>query len=234
MAIHGKSTEVFCNGYDLSSFLNQIQAAGNADTAEVSTFGLSSKAYIVGLTDATLTAEGIYDGAAAAVDAILQAAFASESVEWTWYPAGDAQGNPGYAMLAANNAYSLTSTKDDAVRISAGAQSLVGLERVISLHALAAETEAWTGTTLNNGAASANGGSAYLQVTAATGTIEISIRHSTDNFAASDDELVAFTAVTGITSQRVTFTGDVRQYVRGVATIAGGETITFNMGISRK
>jgi hypothetical protein len=169
----------------------------------------------------------------AAVDVILQAALGSESVEWTWYPENDIYGNSGYALLACQNAYSVTSTKDDAARISVGAQSNVGLERVISLHALDAETASWTGTVLNNGTATSNGGAAYLQVTAATGTVEVSIRHSTDNFAADDTELCAFTAVTGITSQRVAFTGTVKKYVRGIATLAGGESITFNLAISR-
>jgi hypothetical protein len=231
---HGKNTEVLANGYDLTGYLNNINLAGNADVAETSVFGLSSKTYVVGLMDAVLSGEGLFDGAAAAVDAILQAAFASESVEWTWYALEDTAGLAGYGIQAINNAYAVMSTKDDAVRISVGAQSTVGMERVLSLHALGAETADWEGTTLNHGAASANGGSAYLQVTAATGTIEVSIRHSTDNFVASDDELVAFTAVTGRTSERKTFTGAVRQYVRGVATIAGGETITFNIGFCRK
>lgn len=232
--IHGKNTEVFANGYALTQFLSQISGAGNVDTADVSTFGLSSKAYVLGKPDATLTAEGVYDGAANAVDVVLQAALGSESVEWTWYPGGDTYGNPGYAMQACNNQHTIMSTKDDAVRVSVAAQSNTALERVISLHALGAETSAWTGTTLNNGAPTSEGGSAYLQVTAATGTIEVSIRHSTDNFGADDTELVAFTAVTGRTSERKTFTGTVKRYVRGVATIGGGETITFNLGIARK
>lgn len=231
---HGKSTEVYANGYDLTSYLSRIEAAGSADVADVSTFGLSSKAYVAGLTDVTLSGDGIFDGATNAVDVVLQAALGSESVEWTWYPTGDTYGNAGYGILGINNAYATMSTKDDAVRISVGAQSIVGMERVLSLHALGAETADWEGATLNNGAASAAGGSAYLQVTAATGTIEVSIHHSTDNFAADDTELVAFTAVAGRTSQRVTFTGAVKQYVRGIATIAGGETITFNLGICRK
>jgi len=126
-------------------------------------------------------------------------------------------------------------TKDDAARISAAAQTnTTGAESLVSLHAMGEKKDDnWTGTTVNNGAASTNGGSAYLQVTAATGTVEVSIRHSSDNFDADDDELVAFTAVTGRFSERKTFTGAVKQYVRGIATIGDGEKITFNIGIHR-
>jgi hypothetical protein len=138
-------------------------------------------------------------------------------------------------MLAIETAYSTTGTVDGACRISAAVQSSdTAAERVISLHELGAQAaENWTGSTLNSGAASAAGGSAYLHASAATGTIEVSIHHSNDNFAADDDELVAFTAVAGEISQRVAFTGAVKQYIRGVATIGAAETITFQLGFHR-
>jgi len=231
---HGKSTKVYVNGYDLTLFLQSISPQLNADTAEVSTFGLTHKKFVPGMKDATLQAEGFFDGAAASADVILTAALAG-SGRWTWYPAGDAAAASGYGAESLVSAFNSMTTKDDAARISAAAQTnTTGAESVVSLHAMGAEEESnWTGTTVNNGAASANGGSAYLQVTAATGTIEVSIRHSSDNFAADDDELVAFTAVTGRVSERKTFTGAVKQYVRGIAAIGGGETITFNIGIHR-
>jgi hypothetical protein len=64
--------------------------------------------------------------------------------------------------------------------------------------------------------------------------VEVSIRHSTDNFVADDTELVAFTAVTGATSERKEFSGAVKRYVRAIATLAGGESITFQLGFNRK
>jgi hypothetical protein len=230
---HGKSTTVYANGCKLTDYLNSIETSISADTAETTTFGLTAKTYVAGVKDATLSGEGFFDGSAGAVDEVLAAALASESVEWTWYPQGDTLNNYGYAMLGINTNYTVTSTIDDAAKISVESQSIVGAERVQSLHALATRTSTWTGTTQDNGALSSNGGSAYLQVTAATGTIEVSIRHSDDDFDADDEELVAFTAVTGVTSQRVTFTGTVNRYVRGTATLAGGESITFNMAIHR-
>ena len=232
---HGKNVRVYCNGYNLTGYLNTIETPISADTAETSVFGLSSKTYLAGLTDATLSAAGFFDGAASAVDEVMNTAIAAEYSEWVWYPQGDAVAAYGYGMAAINNAYSVSATLDNAVQITVGAQSTVGRERGLSLHALGAEAGSdWTGTTNNFGAASANGGSAYLEVTAVTGDIEISLRHSSDNFAADDTELVAFTNVTALGSQRVTFTGAVKQYVRGIATIGGAETITFNILFCRK
>jgi hypothetical protein len=230
---HGKSTTVYVNGYDLSPYLQGVDANMSAETADVSTFGLTHKAFIAGLKDATISAEGFWTGTAAQADVILRTALGG-TARWTWWPAGDTLGGRGYGADTLVNAWNCMATVDDAARITAAAQaSGYGAESLISLRALAAATTSWTGTAVNNGASSANGGSAYLQVTAATGTIEISIRHSSDNFAADDSELVAFTAVTGITSERKTFAGTVKQYVRGIATLAGGESITFNLGIHR-
>jgi hypothetical protein len=234
VAVHGKNTKVFFNEFNFTSFFNSASVPMEASMTDTTAFGANSKTYMPGHNNATISAEGFYDGSANSVDEKLAEAFAVDSKLWSVYLSGDAFGSPGYAMSAIENAYNVMSTIDDACRISAAAQSnKTGTERVISLHAHAAETAAWTGTTLNNGAASEAGGSTYLHVTAATGTVEISIRHSTDNFVADDTELVAFTPVTEAVAERKTFTGAVKQYVRGIATIAGGETITFQLGFYR-
>lgn len=230
---HGKSSGVYINGYNLSPYLQSVNPQMSAETAEVSTFGSTSKSFIPGIKDATLSADGFWTGLAAQADVILRTALGG-SGRWTWWPAGDAIGSRGYGAETLINAFSCMATLDDAVRITAAAQATgYGAESLVSLRALAQATVSWTGTAVDNGASSALGGSAYLQVTAATGTIEISIRHSNDNFSADDTELVAFTPATGVTSERVAFAGTVKRYVRGVATLAGGESITFNIGIHR-
>jgi hypothetical protein len=231
----GKNTKVFFNEFNFTPYFDNVSVPMNVDTAETSTFGSDSKKFIPGLKDATLSAEGFYDGSADAIDEELSAALAVADKLWSVYQNGDSAGSFGYAMKAIETAHSVVSTIDNACRVSVAAQSDgTAAERVVSLHAHGAQADSnWTGSAINNGAASAAGGSAYLHVTAATGTIEVSIRHSSDNFVADDTELVAFTNVTGPTAERKTFSGTVKQYVRGVATIAGGETITFQLGLYR-
>lgn len=232
--VHGKNTEVFVDKYDLTSYFDSVSVNMNADLAETSTFGKSSKTYIAGLKDATMSLEGYYDSTAGAVDAVMNTIFGADDKLISVYLSGDAVASAGYAMNAIETAYAINPTLDSACRVSCAAQSdETSAERVISLHALGAETATWTGTAVNNSASSASGGSAYIHVTAATGTIEIKIQHSSDNFVADTTDLVSFTNVTGATSERKTFTGTVKQYTRGYATIAGGETITFQMGIHR-
>jgi hypothetical protein len=230
---HGKNTDVYCNGYDLTDYLNSIETSKTCDTAETTCFGSTSKSYLAGVNDATLSGEGLYDGDSDAVDEVLESALAAEYSEWCWYPQGDTYGSYGYGMTTINTNYTANSTIDDACKISVEGQSNVGAERILSLVALAQKTETYTGTTNNNGAATTDGGSAYLQVTQATGTIEVQIMHSTDNFAANNVELVAFTAVTDVTSERIAIDGTINQYVRAFATLVGGESITLNVGLHR-
>jgi hypothetical protein len=165
----------------------------------------------------------------------LNAALGTEYSEWCWYPQGDTYGNYGYAMTTIDTSHTVSSTIDDACKVSVEGQSNVSAERILSLRALAQSTGSpWTGTSHDNGAATTNGGSVYIQATEATGNIEVSIRHSTNNFAGDDTELASFTVVTGTKSERITFSGTVKRYVRGFAEVNGGETITFNLAISRK
>jgi len=235
MFIHGKNTKVYYDEYDFTQYFDQATVQMNADTAETSVFGKNSKEYIPGLKDATLALEGFFDGSANAVDEEFFAILGGAGNLFSVYPPGDTVGNAGYAMKAIETAYGTLPTTDSAVRTSMAAQADgTAAERVLSMHALGAESASdWTGTASDNSAASTTGGSAYLHVTAATGTIEVKLEHSTDNFSADTTDLATFTAVTAATAERITFTGAVKQYVRGFATIAGGETITFQLGFHR-
>uniref|UniRef100_UPI003BB56F59 hypothetical protein n=1 Tax=Thermoanaerobacterium sp. DL9XJH110 TaxID=3386643 RepID=UPI003BB56F59 len=72
------------------------------------------------------------------------------------------------------------------------------------------------GTTVDNAASSSNGAVAHLHVTGFTGLSNavIKVTHSTDNFSSSDVDLITFSTVSGLTSQRSTVTGTVNRYVR--------------------
>jgi hypothetical protein len=232
---HGKNTKIYINEYDLTEFFDNASPAMNADTAEVSCFGEDSKAYVPGMKDATLSLDGLYDGTADKVDEIISDAFATGSNLISVYPAADVLGSAGYAMNAINTAHTVTSTIDNASRINVAAQSDgTSAERVLSLHAMDEEDTSWTGASIDCTESSPGGGSAYIHVTGATGEVEVKVQHSSDDFSSDTEDLVSFTAVTGATSERKTFTGTVKRYIRGVATIGAGEDITFQLGFHRE
>lgn len=59
---HGKDARVVVNQANLSQILNDASVANGVDKAETSVFGQSVKSYMVGLSDATVTYSGLFDG----------------------------------------------------------------------------------------------------------------------------------------------------------------------------
>ena len=58
---HGKSTQVFCDSYELSSYFNSATITQTGEPNETSTFTNTSKTFIKGLTSGSLSLEGLYE-----------------------------------------------------------------------------------------------------------------------------------------------------------------------------
>lgn len=103
--------------------------------------------------------------------------------------------------------------------------------KILQIHtALTANT---TGTGVDGGASSANGGVGYLHVTAYSGftSVAIKVQDSADDNTYAD--LVSFTNVTAVGAERVTVAGTVEQYLRSVVTVTGSGSITLFVGFAR-
>jgi hypothetical protein len=235
--VHGSSGRIYANGFDLSSFLKSVSSSDTVEMHDSTTFGATAKTYIPGLADATLSAEGLFSGAAGATDPVLFAALRGRSpVVWNWLPSGDVDGLFGYGMSALSNNYEISAPVDDLVNVTAEAQSNVGLERVQILHPLAARTATGNGTSRDHGAASSAGGFAYLQVPVVSGTspsLTGRIQHSVDNSVWVD--LITFAAVTvANNAQRITVAGTVNRWTRATWTISGtSPSFTFHAAFGR-
>lgn len=59
--VHGKGSYFKVASTDLSSYLNSISVSRTADTVETSAFGSTSKSYVAGLKDASITLSGMFD-----------------------------------------------------------------------------------------------------------------------------------------------------------------------------
>jgi hypothetical protein len=83
---------------DVSDVLTDVAVTRSADVAEVSAFSNTSKAYVSGLLDATISLSGSYDST---VNGYLTGILGSE-VDFEFYPIGTTGGNPkssGKAIL---------------------------------------------------------------------------------------------------------------------------------------
>ncbi len=117
--VHGKSTdfEVDDTGgtsRSLSNVLTSVDFPETIDTAETTAFGATSKSYIVGLRDATISVSGLWD---ATIDGYI---IGTEPASRTFIfgPAGSTGGNVKYTGEAILTNYSVSNPVADVVTFS--------------------------------------------------------------------------------------------------------------------
>lgn len=103
---------------DISDVLTDVSISRTADVAEVSAFSNSSKAYVAGLKDATLTISGSFD---ATVDGYLSGILGAEG-SFEFYPIGTTGGNPKASGEAIMTSYDRTPDIGGAVTFTAAFQ----------------------------------------------------------------------------------------------------------------
>jgi len=239
MAVHGKDAKIYVNGVDLTTAFNDLTISVEADTAEVSTFGSTAKAYVAGQVDGTVSLGGVWDGAISAVDDTLAGIFGTGSVIATIYPNLDTRGNRAYLAATIHGKYEITASISDAVMVSADLQSSGGLRSGWSLHALAATTGNQTPSSSNSvdtGTTSSTGYIANLHVTGKSGTsptLDIEIWDSADNssFAVVTGAVFAQQTAAGAVQLSST-TQTVRRYAAVKRTTGGTSTPTFTHAVS--
>jgi hypothetical protein len=103
---------------DISNVLTDVAVSRTADVAEVSAFSNSSKAFVAGLKDASITISGSFD---ATVDGYLKAILGVEG-DFEFYPIGTTGGNPKASGKAIMTSYDRTPDVGGAVSFSAAFQ----------------------------------------------------------------------------------------------------------------
>jgi hypothetical protein len=238
--LHGKGTAVLYRQYDLSSYFNDASVSRSMEPAETTAFGASSKTYIVGLKDGTVSLNGMFDGSANAVDEVLQARLGTEDGGLVTICYGGATaGNRVSISKVETTSYDVSAPVGDVVAASAEFQSDSGIDNGIALTGLAAVSATGNGTSQDNSASTANGGVASLHVTANShdGGTTVKVQHSADNSTWAD--LATFTAVSAstTTSERVEVAAGttVNRYLRANYTLAGASgSITFILSFARR
>ena len=103
---------------DISDVLTDVSISRTADVAEVSAFSNSSKAFVSGLKDATLTISGSFD---ATVDGYLSGILGVAG-SFEFYPIGTTGGNPKVSGECIMTAYDRTPDVGGAVSFTAAFQ----------------------------------------------------------------------------------------------------------------
>lgn len=238
--IHGKGTQVLHGAFSLTEFLNDGSVSSDVETAETTSFGNSAKTYLTGLKDGTISASGMFDGAANAVDEVLQASIGSDLLApVTLAVSGTTLGNRVAILQAKTTSYEVSSPVGDVVSVSYDAQADGGIDYGVSLAALGAVTATTNSASVDNAASSANGGIAQLHVTANSwnANATFKVQHSADNSTWADLATFAVVATTVKTSERVAVAAGttVNRYLRAQVTLATGTgSITYQISFARR
>jgi len=77
--VHGKGTAVYLDEFIMSDYFNSADVALTNDTAEVTAYSATSKSYLLGLADGTLSMSGMWTADTDGSDEELQAILGSAS-----------------------------------------------------------------------------------------------------------------------------------------------------------
>lgn len=245
--VHGKSGKVMLNDASVSGDIRQWSVAhkrGYADTTALQDSGVKS---ICGLFEGSMSLQGHFDSTLGRlVDTLTDAANAgADKVDGvdndlliTVLPEGDTIGLPALFAACDLEELEVESEVDDSVKVSVEGVADNMVDIGVSQKALAAETASTNSSSVDNLAATTNGGAAILHVTTVSGTtptMTVDLQHSSDNSTFVD--LITFTQATAKTYERKELAAGttVNRYTRCQSTIAGtSPSFTYQMSFARR
>ena len=250
--VHGKGTDVYLDEFVMTPYFNSADVTVTNETAEVTSFADTSKAYILGLADGTLSMSGMWTGDTDGSDEELNAILGSASAaNITVAQAGGTIGNRATIARCDEVNYAISNPVADVSTITADFQgtSTSGTLGTMT-YGVTSGFQLSTGSSIDynalgnltgvdGGAASSAGGAALLHVPTNSiggGATTIKIQHDSSSGFGSAADLISFTAVGAgsKTSEMVVCSGTVNRYVRATASTAGSSgSITFMVSFAR-
>jgi hypothetical protein len=228
--LHGKGTAVYVDQFDMSAYFNTASRSQSVETAETTTFGKTAKTYIPGLRDGTITLDGLFDGAAGAIDETLNARLGTSTTVKASIilPSGStaAVGDNAYMAEGRVTSYEVSSPVGDIVSATSEIQATNGVASGrLLLPASVSISATGQQASVDNTASSAYGYLALLHVTANTRSagVTFSIEHSSDN--STFTSLASFTATSSSTVESQVlraYSTTVNRYVRAAYTVSAG------------
>jgi hypothetical protein len=217
--VHGKNTRVLIGERDLSSSFKEFTAGANIDMAETSAFGNVNKTYVQGLADSTIGLNGMFSGGVDEIDEALNELLGSiANTPVIVAPNGYGIGKSAFGLGAQQSSYEITGSIGDVVAVSTQFQSKVDSGGRSGKLLTPGTSATGNQTSVDNGAATTNGGYALLSVTETAGGATVTVQDSADNTAWATIATFAAAGAGTPTSEYVAITGTIRRYTRAVIT----------------
>lgn len=218
--VSSQQSRVFAGSFAYSAYSRGYNSASTSAMLDVATLVDTAAAFIPGQTSSTSAITVLYDTISHAHGATWRTV---DSLPVTFLPAGTALSAECIMVDSILTEFATTAPLTDVVAGSLSTTNTGPDDVGEVIAAFAAITATTTGTSVDDGASSANGGVAHLHVSAFSGLTSNTVRieHSTNNSTWST--LTTFTAATGTTSQRLTIAAGttVNRYLRVVDTVVG-------------
>lgn len=247
--VHGKGTKVYVDEFSMSPWINSAEMTMSTDTAEVTSFDSTSRAYIKGLSDGTISLSGMWSADTDGSDEELHALLGNATTPLiSVHEGGDAIGNGSIIARAHEVNYSISNPVSDVSTITADFNSsadnqadFYGIRSGVQLTAGASIDYNALGnlTGHNHGSQTTGGGMAIIHVPTNSiggGVTTIKVQHDASSGFSSAADLVSFTNVAASTktSELVAISGTIKQYVRVTASTTGSSgSITFMVSLAR-
>jgi len=233
----GYKARVLAGEFDLSSMCTQTDYAKERALIDVTTYKPGTvdqpdRDYIAGLASGSVTLGGLWDPAAGASDEVVAAVMdGSRQVVTVSWQGAVAVGDRAICADGLQTGAPIESSLEDAVKFSSARQGSGAVKGGVVLHPVEAETGAGNFASVDNAVLGNGGAVANLHVLAFSGTsATVKVTDSTDDSVFAD--LITFTAVTAVGSERAAAVGLVNRYAR-VELTGTFTSITFAVSFAR-
>jgi hypothetical protein len=238
MPLAGEYAQILVGGYDLTGDSNRITVGDGRDMHDVTAFGDQAHNFILGQLVSSVDHAGYMNAAAARSHPVLKAGNVQGVVSVVLgQNATPVVGNPMYSLYSLQSKYDVLPEIAKYIPFMArfvnqGSQGGWG----IALTPPVSFTNTTTGSGVDNGAASSNGGAAFLHVlqAAASDTYTIIVEGATNaGFTTGLTTLATFSLnASALGSERKAIAGSLPQYTRFKATRTGAAGNTVKIAVS--
>jgi len=238
MALAGDHVQVIVNGYDLTGDSNKIMINDSRAMLEATAFGDVVQKFLPGQRKTSIDHNGYFNAVAGRSHPVLKSSEVSGVVTvFLGQNATPTVGDPSYSLFVLQGKYQPTPQVGQILPFSAsfastGATGGWGVALTTPLNI----TNTTSGTVVDGGAATANGGAAYLHIltAAASDTYSIIVEGATNaGFSTGVTTLATFTLNgAALGSQRIAITGSIPRYTRYRATRIGAAGNTLQLAVT--
>jgi len=224
---NGLNVRLYVEGYDLSGDANALSGLGYTnELLDVTTLDVSAKKRIVGIADAEISVDAFFDPASGRSHAVWTSNSGKQPTadQDVLVPMGSAVGDPCVGLVSKQGTLTTTRSPGSAIAASAtySASNGSGLDFGVMLTAHDdTHASAGSGTVVDGGAATSNGGAGYLQLLSLdSGSVTVQIQECATE-GGSYVNIVTFSTVAAAAapaSERLTMEGTVKRYLKVTTT----------------